>query len=615
MKSMRVKSRVESICNEQGDRFYGHDVASQIVNHFKQFLGEARDVQPMDNLGDIFTKSLSFEEANAMVVEMTDSEIKKAIFDIDSDKASGPDGFTAGEVNATLLALIPKVDTPNKVSDFRPIACCNVLYKGISKIIIERIKNGLHKVVSLNQSAFVPGRSIQDNILLTQELLRGYGRAIGPKRCAMKIDIQKAYDKVSWSFLRDILVKFGFLEKNDDLLVLCKGEVKSVAVVKKVLDEFSDVSGLFPNLQKSTIFFSSIHQGIRNDILNVLPFSVGKLPMRYLGVPLLAKRLGVGDCKILVDKVREKTKGQNCKGSAKVAWKLICRPKKQGGLGLRPLNEWNDVLLMKQVWKILSKKESIWWQWINRVKLKGKDYWDINHESSDSWGWRKMLVLRDVMKPHIFKDSNGDMWWITNDNKLKAYSTNQAWKDLGCSDPKIDWYHVVWYPQITPKHAFISWLVVQNRLSTQDRLKKWYPNEQFECSFCGNQEDSHSHLFFRCDFTSQVWNKVKRMLVYKGLNNGLLHIVQDMAKYTAIKDIRNILNKVAIGVVVYYIWMERNRRIFRKVKKSVNEVSDDVKDFIRVKMTSLKVKDTKNVQKVAELCSLVLMDNNLQIAV
>ncbi|XP_071726798.1 uncharacterized protein [Rutidosis leptorrhynchoides] len=341
----------------------------------------------------------------------------------------------------------------------------------------------------------------------------------------------------------------------DGLLVLCKGEVKSVAVIKKVLDEFSAVS---------------------------------------------VKRLGVGDCKILVDKVREKV---NC-------W----RNKSLSYAG-RPLKEWNDVLLMKQVWKILSKKESIWWQSINRVKLKGKDYWDINHESSDSWGWRKMLVLRDVMKPHIFKDSNGDMWFITNDNKLKAYSTNQAWKDLGCSDPKIDWYHVVWYPKITPKHAFILWLAVQNRLSTQDRLKKWYPNEQIECSFCGNQEDSHSHLFFRCEFTSQVWNKVKRMLVYKGLNNGLLHIVQDMAKYTAIKDIRNILNKVAIGAVVYYIWMERNRRIFRKVKKSVNEVSDEVKDFIRVKMTSLKVKDTKNVQKVAELCSLVLMDNNLQIAV
>lgn len=81
--------------------------------------------------------------------------------------------------------------------DFRPIACCNVIYKCISKILTNRIKNGLSKIVSLNQSAFVPGRHIQNNILITQELLRGYNKKNGPKRCAMKIDIQKAYDTVN----------------------------------------------------------------------------------------------------------------------------------------------------------------------------------------------------------------------------------------------------------------------------------------------------------------------------------------------------------------------------------------------------------------------------------
>ena len=70
------------------------------------------------------------------------------------------------EINATLIALVPKIDTPNKVYDFRPIACCNVIYKCISKVLTNRIKEGLCKIVSLNQSAFVPGRHIQDNILI-----------------------------------------------------------------------------------------------------------------------------------------------------------------------------------------------------------------------------------------------------------------------------------------------------------------------------------------------------------------------------------------------------------------------------------------------------------------
>ncbi|GJW81501.1 RNA-directed DNA polymerase, eukaryota, reverse transcriptase zinc-binding domain protein [Tanacetum coccineum] len=118
-----------------------------------------------------------------------------------------------GEVNATLISLVPKVQTPEKVTDFRPIACCNVLYKCISKIITNRIKPVLNFLVSSNQSAFVPGRSIHDNILLTQEIMKGYNRKGGPKRVAFKIDLQKAYDTVSWKFLERTLVEFGFHEK------------------------------------------------------------------------------------------------------------------------------------------------------------------------------------------------------------------------------------------------------------------------------------------------------------------------------------------------------------------------------------------------------------------
>lgn len=79
-------------------------------------------------------------------------------------------GKLLGEVNATLVALVPKLDVPNKVTEFRPIACCNVIYKSISKILTNRIENGLQKVVNMNQSAFILGRHIQDNILITQEL-------------------------------------------------------------------------------------------------------------------------------------------------------------------------------------------------------------------------------------------------------------------------------------------------------------------------------------------------------------------------------------------------------------------------------------------------------------
>lgn len=84
-----------------------------------------------------------------------------------------------------------------RVSDYRPISCCNFIYKCISKIITNRIKEGLDDIVSDNQSAFVLGCSISDNILLTQELMHNYHLNKGPPICAFKIDIQKAYDTVS----------------------------------------------------------------------------------------------------------------------------------------------------------------------------------------------------------------------------------------------------------------------------------------------------------------------------------------------------------------------------------------------------------------------------------
>lgn len=71
------------------------------------------------------------------------------------------------QINHTVISLLPKVSTPIAITDYRPISCCNVLYKCISKIIADGIKKGLKVIVSENQSAFVPDRRISDSILLT----------------------------------------------------------------------------------------------------------------------------------------------------------------------------------------------------------------------------------------------------------------------------------------------------------------------------------------------------------------------------------------------------------------------------------------------------------------
>ncbi|GJY09974.1 putative RNA-directed DNA polymerase, eukaryota, reverse transcriptase zinc-binding domain protein [Tanacetum coccineum] len=108
-----------------------------------------------------------------------------------------------------------------KVNDYRPISCCNVLYECISKIITNRIIEGIKEFVSDNQSAFIPGRRISDNILITQERMHNYHRNMGPPRCAFKVDIQKAYDTMDWRFLGFILKRFGFHQTMVQWIMAC----------------------------------------------------------------------------------------------------------------------------------------------------------------------------------------------------------------------------------------------------------------------------------------------------------------------------------------------------------------------------------------------------------
>ena len=113
------------------------------------------------------------------------------------------------ETNATLIALIPKVPNPSSMGEFRPISCCNTVYKCISKIPAKRLQSTLPSLVDHAQSAFIKGRKISDNILLAQDLMRDYHKSNGSPRASTKIDLMKAYNSVTWSFLFDLLDVLG----------------------------------------------------------------------------------------------------------------------------------------------------------------------------------------------------------------------------------------------------------------------------------------------------------------------------------------------------------------------------------------------------------------------
>lgn len=129
----------------------------------------------------------------------------------------------SGELNCTNVVLIPKKDNASCLRDLIPIALCNVLYKILAKVLVNRLKVVLPFIISENQSAFVEKRSITDNVLVAFELIhhmsrkkRGMGREV-----ALKLDISKAFVIVCWSFLRQRMKALGFHDTWVDWMMLC----------------------------------------------------------------------------------------------------------------------------------------------------------------------------------------------------------------------------------------------------------------------------------------------------------------------------------------------------------------------------------------------------------
>lgn len=233
-------SKILTLICSNGDVLHDEeDIKQEAFMYFKDLFNQEMPNYPgIDLLNTLINKKIPPQQAQQLTIKATDVEIFNTLKSMKRNKSPGPDWFNVkffihtweivgrdflnavqffletGQMphymNATVIALIPKCRNPTSLSDFRPISCCNTLYKCISKLIAKRLSSTLPLIIDRSQSAFVKGRNISDNILLAQEILKGYGNSNHVSKATFKMDLHKAFDSCNWQYIFNVLILRGY---------------------------------------------------------------------------------------------------------------------------------------------------------------------------------------------------------------------------------------------------------------------------------------------------------------------------------------------------------------------------------------------------------------------
>ena len=224
-------------------------MANTIVAYFQDLFKSTNPIN-LESTTQFIYPTISDEMNTSLVANFEALEVQEAIKQMAHLKAPGPDGMPPvfyqdywellGEdvtssvlyflnsaslpanLNHTFITLIPKVKNPEFVFEFRPTSLCNVLYKIFSKVLANRLKKILPKIITEKQSAFTKSRLISDNILVAFGSLHSMQRHTGKDDyMAIKLDMSKAYDRVEWVYLEAVMRRMGFDEKWIRLMMIC----------------------------------------------------------------------------------------------------------------------------------------------------------------------------------------------------------------------------------------------------------------------------------------------------------------------------------------------------------------------------------------------------------
>ncbi|KAK9677027.1 hypothetical protein RND81_11G117000 [Saponaria officinalis] len=355
-------------------------------------------------------------------------------------------------------------------------------------------------------------------------------------------------------------------------MIFVRVDIPSVEAAKTALEEFAACSGLYPNLEKTEIYFGGVGKQVRELILAQTDFVEGKFPFRYLGVPLNASRITIDMYNVLLTRIQSSTQhwsshllsyagkiqlintivfglesywsasllilkglikritklckdffwagGGNTRMTFK-SWSSICLPWDEGGFGVKEVLSWNKALIAKLLWNLDQGRGGIWTKWVASYYLNSCSIWEVSGMVSSSESFKAILAIRDqLLMCRGTKMAAQDA--LRACSAQGRFCTGLAYEMFRRRAVKINWATSLAAKAVIPCHSIITALAGQRKLATIDAICSRGMIIINRCALCKCHAESHRHLFFRCLYSTGIWNSLLAWIKLSCRSNDLL---------------------------------------------------------------------------------------------
>ena len=213
-------------------------------------------------------------------------------------------------------------------------------------------------------------------------------------------------------------------------------------------------------------------------------------------------------------------------------------------------------------------------------------------------GWHPIIeAIPSNSNPKM--EQKDEIVWLDSPNH--RFSIKVAWEQLRRHRQMVEWHDIVWFKNAVPRHSFLLWMAVQQKLTTQDKLHRFGIHGPNRCSHCLRYNEDHNHLFFECSYTKAIWWDVCDRCDIPRMTKGWDEWVRWATGSWHGKSFVNFSRKLSFAATVYHVWQERNARIFAGMSRTSNLVFNQIECIIRDKLDLMRnvapTNENKRIQR------------------